>query len=232
MTPMKKKCAIIPAAILAAACAAILLAHLSRPRVTPEPELPQLPYYHADSIEARRWKRVTYLDSLQRHRVDSVQIPYRTLFEEYADSCVCDWRMLAAIACKESNFDMHARSRRGARGLMQLSPVCIAAYNLNDAEDPRENIRVSVLLLNDIAREINRHVADPGQAVKFLLAAYNAGSSRIKSCVDTLAFRGIEVKAWEDIVNRLDELEDFHGKETTAFVEKVLSTYKMFQAVE
>ena len=46
--------------------------------------------------------------------------PYDPLLRQAAEEAGMDWRFLAAIACQESRFDPHARSHRGALGLMQV----------------------------------------------------------------------------------------------------------------
>ncbi|MBK9059818.1 MAG: transglycosylase SLT domain-containing protein [Flavobacteriales bacterium] len=49
--------------------------------------------------------------------------PYDSLFQVHADSLSWDWRLLAAVAFKESRFDTTALSYAGAGGLMQMMPT-------------------------------------------------------------------------------------------------------------
>ena len=72
----------------------------------------------------------------------------------------------------ESNFDAHALSHRGAKGLMQLMPATARSHKVNNAYDPVQNIYGGVrhfrLLLDRF--DGNVHLA---------LAAYNAGAGAV-----------------------------------------------------
>ena len=56
--------------------------------------------------------------------------PYDEYFRKYAEKIGWDWRILAAQAYKESNFDTTRVSWAGARGLMQIMPRTARAYGL------------------------------------------------------------------------------------------------------
>ena len=130
-------------AILSALLAATLAADLLGPSCSderPEP-LEVAAYYAQDSLEALNWTRLTFLDSLSRGRLDTVIVPYRKYFVECADSIGWDWHMLAALSFHESKFDLNAVSRKGAVGLMQVTPPTAGHYGIYDLHDPRQNIR-------------------------------------------------------------------------------------------
>lgn len=85
--------------------------------------------------------------------------------------------LVAAVARQESLFGAHARSPRGAVGVLQLRPdtarVHARALGLGttpDLYDPEDNLRIG-------ARELARLIRRFG-AVEPALAAYNAGESR------------------------------------------------------
>ncbi|KRQ01925.1 hypothetical protein AOQ72_10350 [Bradyrhizobium yuanmingense] len=83
-----------------------------------------------------------------------------------------DW--IRAVQRIESAADVHARSPKGAMGLMQIMPATWAelreCYNLgNDPYDPRDNILAGTAYL----RELLDRYGSPG-----VFAAYNAGPSR------------------------------------------------------
>ena len=212
--------------------AAVIVAAAFRPETPQDVPQPELPRFHADSIEALRWQRTTYLDSMRRHLTDTVIIPYKALFEEYADSSGFDWQLLAAMAYQESRFDAHARSRAGATGLMQLMPSTFREFGTEDPENPAESVKAGAKRLLSIKKRFSRLTADSEEALRFTLAAYNAGPGRIKMCIDTLQARGIEVCSWDDIATSLPEIEDFKGVETTIFVDKVMAVYRSFKKIE
>lgn len=207
---------------------ALIFIPILEKKPVPEPELPQPVYYYADSVEALKWKRLSYLDSIRRHKMDTVIFPYRALFEEYADSLGCEWQLLAALAYQESHFNLHAKSRVGALGLMQLMPHTANRFGADNMEDPRESVRVGTMWLKDIIWRYNKRASNERERIRLTLAAYNAGPGRIKYCIDTLEARGFEVHSWDDIAAALPELEDFKGVETSLFVENVMSIYDYF----
>ena len=87
--------------------------------------------------------------------------------------------LLAGLARQESAFVAHARSPRGALGVMQLLPSTARGHsramglgNRPDLKDPEVNIRIG-------ARELSRLLRKFG-AVEPALAAYNAGETRVR----------------------------------------------------
>lgn len=77
----------------------------------------------------------------------------------------------AVIKC-ESNFEAHAVSSRGARGLMQLMPATQATLGVGDVFDPRQNIDAGVRYLVQLQRTFGNNIA-------LVLAAYNAGPQTV-----------------------------------------------------
>jgi soluble lytic murein transglycosylase-like protein len=73
----------------------------------------------------------------------------------------------------ESNFKTHARSKKGALGLMQLMPATAAQLGVTDPFDPRANVEAGAAHLSALLDLYNN---DPIKA----LAAYNAGAHRVK----------------------------------------------------
>jgi len=88
------------------------------------------------------------------------------------------WRvpavLLAAQLMAESNFDPHAVSPAGARGIAQFMPGTAAAYGLTDPFDPVAAIEAQAHLMSDLLRQFG----SPDLA----LAAYNAGPGAVEPC--------------------------------------------------
>jgi soluble lytic murein transglycosylase len=106
---------------------------------------------------------------------------WQTELGEAAAGAGLDPMLLAAVAREESNFDPRARSRAGARGLMQLMPQ--TARPLADRRDlpfrngelldePGPNLELGAAVLADLLAEF----ADP----RIAFAAYNAGAARAR----------------------------------------------------
>lgn len=81
--------------------------------------------------------------------------------------------LVRAIIVAESGFNPKAVSRVGAQGLMQLMPNTAKAMGVVDSFNPEHNIDGGVKYLK---RLIDRFDGD----VKLALAAYNAGSRRVR----------------------------------------------------
>jgi soluble lytic murein transglycosylase len=100
------------------------------------------------------------------------------LLEAAADTGLDPW-LIAAVARQESVFNAHARSPRGAVGVMQLLPSTAADHaralrigvspNLHD---PALNLRLGA---SELARLVARF-----EALEPAVAAYNAGETRVR----------------------------------------------------
>ncbi|MGQ0695106.1 MAG: lytic transglycosylase domain-containing protein [Nitrospiraceae bacterium] len=84
-----------------------------------------------------------------------------------------DPALLRAVIKVESDFRHDAVSRKGAIGLMQLTPDTAATLRVADVHDPIQNIRGGARQLRHL---LNLYNGD----LPIALAAYNAGVHRIK----------------------------------------------------
>ena len=91
----------------------------------------------------------------------------------YAKRYHLDPALLRAVIKAESNFRQHVVSRKGAVGLMQLTPNTAAMLRVADIHDPIQNIRGGAKLLR---RLLNLYDGE----LPLALAAYNAGVRRVK----------------------------------------------------
>jgi soluble lytic murein transglycosylase-like protein len=79
--------------------------------------------------------------------------------------------LLVAIAYEESRMNPRARSRAGARGLLQLMPATARSLRLR-GDDPASNVLAGALYL--------RQLLDRFGSVELALAAYNAGPTAVE----------------------------------------------------
>jgi len=91
----------------------------------------------------------------------------------YAQKHHLDPALLRAVIKTESDFHQHAVSRKGAVGLMQLTPAAAATLRVGDAYDSIQNIRGGAKQLRHL---LNLYRGD----LPLALAAYNAGVHRVK----------------------------------------------------
>ena len=107
--------------------------------------------------------------------------PYRALIEQVARDEQVDSRLVVAVMRIESGFDPEARSRVGARGLMQIMPptgLWIARrmgwrrFRLDRLTEPEVNIRLGAWYLSHLEERFEGHLP-------LVLAAYNAGHAKV-----------------------------------------------------
>jgi soluble lytic murein transglycosylase-like protein len=97
--------------------------------------------------------------------------PFAELIASVAAAHDVDPRLIHAVVEQESNYRARARSRKGARGLMQLMPATARQYGVRDSYDPKSNLEAGVRHLKDLLTRLDLPIA---------LAAYNAGEGTIQ----------------------------------------------------
>jgi len=122
--------------------------------------------------------------SAQNYRLVYPVLERETLIES-AKRNGLDPALLASLIRQESNFNPRATSPVGARGLMQLMPAVgrtiarsrgIAGYTDESLYDPAINIRLGTDHLAGLLRRTS--------SIERVLAAYNAGESRVKRWIE------------------------------------------------
>ncbi len=97
--------------------------------------------------------------------------PYADLITMVAAAHKIDPRLVHAVIEQESNYQARVRSKKGARGLMQLMPGTARQYGVSNSYDPKANLEAGVRHLKDLLSRLDLPLA---------LAAYNAGEGTIK----------------------------------------------------
>jgi soluble lytic murein transglycosylase-like protein len=97
--------------------------------------------------------------------------PFADLISTVAASHNVDVRLVHAVIEQESNYQPRARSKKGARGLMQLMPATAKQYGVSNSYDPKSNLEAGVRHLKDLLSRLELPLA---------LAAYNAGEGTIR----------------------------------------------------
>ncbi|MGH9218821.1 MAG: lytic transglycosylase domain-containing protein [Vicinamibacterales bacterium] len=97
--------------------------------------------------------------------------PFADLITTVAAEHDVDARLVHAVIEQESNYEARARSKKGARGLMQLMPDTARQYGVRNSYDPKSNIEAGVRHLKGLLSRLDLPAA---------LAAYNAGEATIQ----------------------------------------------------
>jgi hypothetical protein len=103
--------------------------------------------------------------------VELAPVPYGKLIDDLAAVHGVDPVLVRAVIQVESAFSAGARSRKGARGLMQVMPATGRQYGVRNLDDPRTNLDTGIRHLKSLLQKYERSVA---------LAAYNAGEGAVK----------------------------------------------------
>lgn len=110
--------------------------------------------------------------------------------------------MVKAIIKAESGYDEKAVSKRGAMGLMQLMPGTARELGVIDGFDPEHNINGGVRYFRRLMDQFQGNVS-------FALAAYNAGSKKVRH------YRGIPpFKATRYYVKKVFRYYEFYKNQT------------------
>jgi membrane-bound lytic murein transglycosylase MltF len=106
---------------------------------------------------------------------------------------------------QESRFNHEAVSERGAQGLMQIMPVTHSEIaeeiDVQDPFLPRENLRAGIYYVSKLT-ELFKNVKGDDRT-RLVLAAYNAGPSRIYDAQELAAYLGEDPHSWTSIRNVL-----------------------------
>jgi soluble lytic murein transglycosylase-like protein len=98
---------------------------------------------------------------------------FNPIIIEVAGRYEMDPALIKAIIMAESGYNPKAVSKRGAKGLMQLMPITAKSLGVEDIFDPVHNINAGVVYFKKL---LNQFEGD----VKLALAAYNAGSKKVR----------------------------------------------------
>jgi hypothetical protein len=115
---------------------------------------------------------IVYDLSYKAGRSPAVTSNFDALIDAQCRKSDFDPSLVSAVIRAESNFDPYARSRKGARGLMQLMPATARRLKVRRLYDPASNIRGGVEYLKELARRY-------GNRLELALAAYNAGEEAV-----------------------------------------------------
>jgi len=140
-------------------------------------------------------------------RMPLAQAPYGELIQSTAQKYGVDADLVFSVIAAESNFNPHAVSRRGARGLMQLLPSTATRLGVKDIFDPAQNIDAGTRYLHellaiyqgDLVLTVAAYNAGPGALQKYgRVPPYRETQSYIRAIRKTYAQRKLKALAKTD----------------------------------
>ena len=153
-----------------------------------------------------------------------------------------DWRLLAALAYQESQWDPHARSFTSVRGIMMLTEQTAEHLGVEDRTDPRESILGGARYLQELRAALPEAVAEPDRTW-LALASYNIGSGHLEDAMRLARKQGKDPHKWKDLKEVLPLLSNpriaaglphgyARGAEARALTENVRIYYDILQRYE
>jgi membrane-bound lytic murein transglycosylase MltF len=128
---------------------------------------------------------------------------YDKTLKKYAEEFGFDWRFLAAVCYQESRFRQKLRNQWGAVGLFQIKQMTasepyIAVPDIEGVANYENNIHAGVKYLAWIKKTYldSLPVADEGEKLRMMLAAYNAGPHRLLQAIHRTKKEGLNPNRW------------------------------------
>lgn len=124
---------------------------------------------------------------------------YDEIIKTAANTLGWDWRLLASLVYKESAFDPEAISYAGASGLLQLMPVTLERFGVEDANDPFQSLMGGVNFLKYLDKFWRERIPESNERIKFILASYNIGHGHVEDAWKLTMKYGKNPQYWEHV---------------------------------
>jgi membrane-bound lytic murein transglycosylase F len=125
--------------------------------------------------------RLTQADSVRFiARMHSVLPQYRSLFHAAQVRTGIDWRVLAAVAYQESQWEPLATSPTGVRGMMMLTEDTADQLGVSNRLDPAQSIRAGARYLSELREALPESIGEPDR-LWMAFAAYNLGMGHLNA---------------------------------------------------
>lgn len=162
-----------------------------------------------EAIEERFYGYPEQLGRVTMHQfLSQVRARLPALLPHFKDAAArlgLDWRLLAAIAYQESQWDADAVSFTGVRGIMMLTRQTASQVGVDDRRDPAQSITGGARYFLDLYGRIPGRIHDPDR-IWFALAAYNMGMGHLEDARLLAQRQGGNPDNWADVEQRLDLL--------------------------
>lgn len=136
-----------------------------------------------------------------------------------------DWTHFKAQAMAESDLNPNARSRVGARGLMQLMPSTFQFIQTRRPEfgainDPEWNIAAGIMHDRYLYTLWSRDISEV-ERMRFMFGSYNAGEGTITRASATARARSLNSAQWQNIETIAPTVPRWRYRETLGYVRRI-----------
>jgi membrane-bound lytic murein transglycosylase F len=171
------------------------------------------------------------------------QLPaFREMFQRAQDATGIEWRLLAAIAYQESQWDPLATSPTNVRGIMMLTEDTSAQFKVTDRLDPAQSIAAGAQLVAQLKRLVPERVPEPDRTW-MALSAFNIGPGHLEDARIIAQQLKLNPDSWTDMKKALPLLakEEYavkakkgyaRGGQAVIFVENVRAYYDILKQFE
>ena len=177
-----------------------------------------------------------------QERLKTLLPDYRLLFQEAQAATGVEWRLLAALAYQESQWDPFATSETGVRGLMQLTEDTARRLGVTDRVDPRQSVGAAARYYATLKRGLPPRVQEPDRSW-LALAAYNIGPGHLEDARVLAQRLRLNPDLWSDVRKALPllALPEYYvearngyarGGMPVVFVDRVRAYYDILLARE
>ena len=175
-----------------------------------------------------------------QERMRTVLPQYRSLFYDGQEKSGIEWRLLAAIAYQESQWDPTATSGTGVRGMMQITEDTAKHLGIRDLLDPAQNVVAAARYLRDLKAKLPARIHEPDRTW-LALAAFNIGLGHLEDARILAQKQKLNPDLWSDVkkVLPLLALPEYYehaklgyarGGMPVAFVDRVRGYYDVLLA--
>ena len=167
---------------------------------------------------------------------------YRLLFQHAQAATGIEWRLLAAVAYQESQWDPFATSETGVRGVMQLTEDTARRLGVTDRLDAKQSVAGAARYIAELKRGLPKRIQEPDRTW-LALAAFNIGAGHLEDARVLAQKKKLNPDQWRDVrqVLPLLALPEYHGDAKygyarggmpVAFVDRVRAYYDILLARE
>jgi membrane-bound lytic murein transglycosylase F len=133
-----------------------------------------------------------------QERIRKALPEWRKTFIDAQTKSGVEWRLLAAIAYQESQWDPDATSETGVRGLMQLTEDTARSLGVADRLDPKAATIGAARYLAELKRKLPARIAEPDRTW-LALAAFNIGIGHLEDARVLAQRQKLNPDLWSDV---------------------------------
>ena len=167
---------------------------------------------------------------------------FREMFHNAQQSTGIEWRLLAAIAYQESQWDPLATSPTNVRGIMMLTEETSAQLKVTDRLDPTQSIAAGAQLVAQLKQQVPERIREPDRTW-IALAAFNLGYAHVEDARVLAQQQKLNPDSWTDLKKVLPLLAKpeiaarakrgfARGGQSVIFVENVRAYYDILTQLE